>query len=59
MSMTRKDFEDIARCMAQARRETVYSLDALDDANERLATVLAASNPRFDRERFLAACKAP
>ncbi len=61
--MSKKDFKAIAKilnggCM-QAKpehsfgsNETVLSTIVIDD----MADYLANTNPRFDRERFLAAC---
>lgn len=55
--MTRKDYELIARTLAEANANTM-------DAHERwvvyqvtrdLATALAAENPRFDTDRFVKA----
>lgn len=50
--MSRKDFELIARVLRANSSETVVRETlALDFADE-----LAATNGRFDRQRFLAAC---
>jgi hypothetical protein len=57
--MTRKDFELIAMTL----KDTTEGFDADGDcrfgvevAALNLADALATTNPRFDRERFLAAC---
>jgi hypothetical protein len=50
--MTKKDFELIAAVLRANSTETVVrERVALDFADE-----LAATNPRFDRARFLRAC---
>lgn len=53
--MTRKDYQLIADVI-----RTSYSADVYKDLRWRLAMefadALAATNPRFDRERFLKAC---
>lgn len=46
--MTRKHYQALANALANATD--------LTDARERIADVMAADNPRFDRTRFLAAC---
>lgn len=67
--MTRKHFVAIAEAIQAERVEAspyggsidVPTADrvneALDTVARRLADVFAADNPRFDRERFLAACR--
>ena len=47
--MTRRDFELIAGVL----RET----NATPEQAQAFASALAATNPRFDRERFLSACQ--
>lgn len=62
--MTRKDFELIARALRDARpavtsrneEMTRERLSALNTAAELMASELASTNPRFNRERFLKAC---
>lgn len=63
--MTRKDFELIAKAFRDARADMrnkepdESQADLQDGASyvaEELAAALAATNPRFDRERFLKAC---
>jgi hypothetical protein len=54
--MTRKDYEAIARAIASARKATPYdALRYVDAVASNIADALAADNPRFDRERFIAA----
>lgn len=66
--MTRKDYIAIAEALASAHSwvnaqyggapEPDSPLhEPLDIARENIADVLAADNPRFDRERFLAAAR--
>lgn len=62
--MSRKDYELIAAVLAEAWRRAA-GMEVADGAYDRMDTVrlvahglaeeLAADNPRFDRERFLAA----
>lgn len=62
--MTRRHFETIAaqvagvRCTETIRhRESAAAIEATcDEIARALASALAATNPRFDRDRFLAAC---
>lgn len=70
--MTRKDFELIAWALLDARAAALLDaqaavtssdaemtrerLSAIDTVAELIASELAKTNPRFDRERFLAAC---
>jgi len=64
MSMTKKHFQMIADAIADTRhayvttRESEEALGALDALAENLAHEFADENPRFDRDRFLDACKA-
>lgn len=64
--MTRKDYVAIAGAFAQAHADVQAStffdastgadaLIGIDLVLDRIATVLAADNPRFDRGRFIAA----
>lgn len=63
MTMTRQDFEAVARAMRQAQKDAVlgglgeptrlYLSNVLVPA---LAAELATTNPRFDIERFVQAC---
>ncbi len=50
--MTRKDYELIARLI---RGDGLNALSR-EDLAEAFADELAHTNPRFDRERFIAAC---
>lgn len=59
--MTRKDYVLIAAAIARSRGHWSYNdlaTAAIDRTAEQIAINLAADNPRFDRERFLEACKA-
>jgi hypothetical protein len=49
--MTRKDFELIAQVLSE-----VSDLPYRQQIAKNFADKLANTNPRFDRERFLAAC---
>lgn len=60
--MTKKDYQAIARAIHATRFEaesamSTAGVQATMVIAERLATVLAADNPRFDRERFIEACE--
>ena len=63
MGMSKKDYQAIARAFHTDRADL---MGILSDAppievwtilRERIADVLAADNPRFDRARFLEACE--
>ncbi len=57
--MTKKDYETIAKIIAQVQREfrgVEDGVNALRDVAVFLASDLERDNPRFDRERFLKAC---
>lgn len=60
--MTAKDFVAIAgavkdaRDAANAKIETSNLSQVFDSMAKSLAKVLATTNPKFDRARFLAAC---
>jgi ribosomal protein L18 len=54
--MTAKDFAAIAAVLAAYRMDPSVGTDALA---ENMADALARTNPRFDRARFLAACRVP
>lgn len=58
MSMTRKDFEGMAKAIRSSRPENPLSggHTIADRIAEEIATVCAKSNPQFDRTRFLRAC---
>jgi hypothetical protein len=54
---TRKTFEAIATAIRDARGDITPSAQAaVDLVAENIAEVFAEDNPRFSRERFLAAC---
>lgn len=59
MSMTRKDYVAIAGAIAAARKdiESPTALWAVDRVVDKVSRVLQADNLRFDRERFLKACR--
>ncbi len=62
--MTRKHFQQIANAMQSLRKFEVNDAELSEDVRvvryssvvDGLAKVLAESNPRFDRNRFLDAC---
>jgi hypothetical protein len=57
MTMTRKDFKLIAACIADQLSYT-HSPDgalAIERLAKELATCLYYSNPRFDKDQFMAA----
>lgn len=60
--MTRKDYITIAAAIAQARQATEINRKSKDGVSAiRLTAIGMAShllqdNPRFDRDRFMAAC---
>lgn len=67
MSMTKKDFEAIARAIQNDRKhwsaargydmaEIEGALSALSSVGESIATYCQQANPQFNRARFLAAC---
>lgn len=56
MTMTRRDFAAVAGVIAARRWGGMYSGDA-DALASDMADALARTNPRFDRARFLAACR--
>lgn len=54
--MTRKDYIALAEALHEAHEESGLSTGwAL--TVDKIANVLAADNPRFDRERFVRACQ--
>lgn len=62
MAMRKKDFQAIARAIHGAREDVNKNPRAsaaviLTIAQNRVCDVLAASNPRFDRARFIEACE--
>jgi hypothetical protein len=58
--MSRKDYRKLAAALAAVAVEDDHGprdgAAVLGDVRRAIADVLAADNPRFDRERFLAAC---
>jgi hypothetical protein len=57
--MTRKDFVLIAAAVASARAISVDAqhIGAVDTVALELADALRTTNPNFDRDRFLRACR--
>lgn len=56
--MTRKHFNALAEALAQARRQSETGATApelLDALEQAVADVCAATNPDFNRQRFLLA----
>ena len=59
--MTRKDYVLIADAMKRARPVILNNrgpLDMWESCVDELAQALARSNPRFDAQRFINACRA-
>lgn len=65
MTMTKRDFELIARVLSECRADfhnapaTPYNRGGLDSVNEvcvRFAAVLSETNAKFQRDRFLQEC---
>jgi hypothetical protein len=59
--MTRKHFEAVARILREERQLQRERPQRTDDQRttyiaSELAAVFQADNPRFDRQRFIAAC---
>ena len=59
--MTKKDFVALAKALRAARLTPMndggrHWNEAITDNAHAIASVCAASNPAFDRARFLAAC---
>ena len=57
--MTRKDFDLIANVLAECHRTSRNRVDQsnVDHVIEEMADALVKTNPRFDRERFVTACR--
>lgn len=60
--MTKKDYQAIARAIHTARThakidEKLDPGSGINRVEHLIADVLAADNPRFDRERFVEACE--
>lgn len=64
MTVTKKDFENVARCFKkifdgeQSAQDAFITRNVADLAHS-VADIFAESNPRFDRMRFLIACGVP
>lgn len=58
MSMSRKDFELLARVIKDARSSADSSpeIGQTDHIAERIATALVGHSSTFDKDRFLKAC---
>lgn len=58
MSMSRKDFELLARVIKDARSsaDSGPEIGQTDHIAERIATALVGHSSTFDKERFLKAC---
>lgn len=62
MSMSKKDYEAIARAIKDARpfpsprHEIAIANDIINNVANNLAEECERANPRFDRARFLRAC---
>ena len=54
--MTKKDFELIADVFKYTQAANPSMTKCLWHTAKNMATELASTNPRFNRERFLAAC---
>lgn len=54
MPMSKKDYELIANAISSVDKR--LNADPLGDAAIAIADVMAEDNPRFDRDKFLAAC---
>lgn len=60
MSMSKRDYEMLARVLRTNRRYSKVSPDAaavVDDIARDLSVALHSDNDRFDKARFLAACE--
>lgn len=57
--MTRKDFNLIANVLADCHASSRNRVDQsnVDHVIEEMADALAKAHPRFDRERFVTACR--
>jgi hypothetical protein len=56
-TMTRKDYELIAKVFAEVDTCSDGAAEVVEELAHALANALADDNPRFDRARFLAACR--
>jgi hypothetical protein len=55
--MTKKDYQLIAGMIAETRKNTTATHDALAELVENLSFAMLLDNPRFDRDKFEAACR--
>jgi hypothetical protein len=55
--MTKKDYEAIAEVFRNQKRGLATEQDVVEAIAGDFADVLQADNPRFNRARFLAACR--
>jgi hypothetical protein len=55
--MHKKDYESIAEKMRLYRSAVAKGMGDIFEHEELLADYMEQDNPRFDRERFLAACR--
>ena len=53
--MTKKDYIKLANLIKEKATGNDYIF--IDDLLDGLCTILEDDNPRFDRERFIAACR--
>jgi hypothetical protein len=54
--MTRKDYELMVAALTAVRAESSSDSVSYEGICRQLTTVLQRDNPRFNRDRFLAAC---
>jgi hypothetical protein len=57
VTLTRKDFETIARNLRDGQPRSAELQWGYEQAVDAVAQALQEINPRFDRGRFLAACE--
>ena len=60
MSMSKRDYETVARIMRTNRQFNLadrMANEIIDNIVGDLAVAFAAANPKFDEERFIAACE--
>lgn len=56
-NVTRKDYVLLAAAIRSLADDSGDGLVSIDDVMAAIADVLAADNPRFNRDRFLKACR--
>lgn len=58
--MTKKDYIDVARTVAKASGDkfSIAPMATRDKLIDDLADMMAADNPRFDKDRFISECGA-